>query len=97
MKKIIFLNLVTFLILFFGACTSGTTKQEVNNKSMMMSSSTDSLSMKTNMHEYYTCTMHPQIIKDKPGKCPICGMDLVKKLADSSHKMTHMGIDSMKH
>lgn len=25
----------------------------------------------------YTCGMHPQIIKDKPGKCPICGMNLV--------------------
>jgi len=25
----------------------------------------------------YTCPMHPQIISDKPGKCPICGMDLV--------------------
>jgi len=27
----------------------------------------------------YTCSIHPQIIKDKPGKCPICGMELVKK------------------
>lgn len=25
----------------------------------------------------YTCSMHPQIVQDKPGKCPICGMDLV--------------------
>jgi membrane fusion protein, copper/silver efflux system len=25
----------------------------------------------------YTCPMHPQIIADKPGQCPICGMDLV--------------------
>ena len=29
--------------------------------------------------EIYTCPMHPEIIRDKPGKCPICGMDLVKK------------------
>lgn len=28
--------------------------------------------------EYYTCPMHPQVHKDKPGVCPICGMDLVK-------------------
>lgn len=27
----------------------------------------------------YTCPMHPEIIKDKPGKCPICGMTLVEK------------------
>jgi multidrug efflux pump subunit AcrA (membrane-fusion protein) len=25
----------------------------------------------------YTCPMHPQVISDHPGKCPICGMDLV--------------------
>jgi Cu+-exporting ATPase len=24
----------------------------------------------------YTCPMHPQIIRDKPGACPICGMAL---------------------
>lgn len=25
----------------------------------------------------YTCSMHPQIRQDKPGRCPICGMELV--------------------
>lgn len=28
---------------------------------------------------YYTCPMHPQIRESQPGKCPICGMTLVKK------------------
>ncbi|PZR33019.1 MAG: efflux transporter periplasmic adaptor subunit [Azospira oryzae] len=27
----------------------------------------------------YTCPMHPSVIQDGPGKCPICGMDLVPK------------------
>ncbi len=27
----------------------------------------------------YTCTMHPEVISDKPGKCPKCGMELVEK------------------
>lgn len=31
----------------------------------------------------YTCPMHPQIIADTPGKCPICGMDLVQIAASS--------------
>lgn len=30
--------------------------------------------------QLYTCSMHPFIIKDKPGSCPICGMELIKKL-----------------
>lgn len=35
--------------------------------------------------QLYTCPMHPQIISDRPGSCPICGMDLVpiKKLEES--------------
>ena len=32
----------------------------------------------------YICPMHPTVVSDKPGSCPICGMDLVKKEADAS-------------
>jgi hypothetical protein len=27
----------------------------------------------------YTCPMHPEVVQDKQGKCPKCGMDLVEK------------------
>lgn len=30
-------------------------------------------------HDQYTCPMHPTVIQDQPGTCPICGMDLVRK------------------
>ena len=26
---------------------------------------------------FYTCSMHPQIMQDRPGTCPICGMELI--------------------
>jgi len=26
---------------------------------------------------YYTCPMHPSVKAEKPGACPICGMNLV--------------------
>lgn len=34
----------------------------------------------THSHEIaqvWTCSMHPQIRQDKPGKCPLCAMDLI--------------------
>lgn len=43
----------------------------------------------------YTCPMHPQIVQDGPGKCPICGMNLVpvekskKKDKDADHMHMH--------
>jgi multidrug efflux pump subunit AcrA (membrane-fusion protein) len=33
---------------------------------------------------YYQSAMHPWIKSDKPGKCPICGMDLVPIYADAA-------------
>lgn len=27
----------------------------------------------------YTCPMHPEVVSDKPGRCPQCGMNLEKK------------------
>ena len=34
--------------------------------------------------QLYTCSMHPFIIREKPGLCPICGMELIKKIQESS-------------
>lgn len=28
---------------------------------------------------HYTCPMHPDVLQDKPGDCPKCGMKLVEK------------------
>jgi len=36
---------------------------------------------------YYTCSMDPQIKENKPGKCPICKMELTMA-RKSSHKNT---------
>ena len=66
-------------------------------------SSLDLETFKKDMKEKYTCPMHPDVISDKPGKCPKCGgMDLVKiqpssfKNQNSKHKnhsMDHKGHD----
>ncbi len=39
----------------------------------------------------YTCPMHPQIVQDAPGKCPLCGMTLVPlaKSKDGAEHSSH--------
>jgi membrane fusion protein, copper/silver efflux system len=34
-------------------------------------------SVRAAARQLYTCPMHPDVISNKPGKCPKCGMDLV--------------------
>lgn len=54
-------------------------------------------------HEYengkqlYTCPMHPQIVQDHPGKCPICGMDLVPVEKKSPDPDTESGVKDKDH
>ena len=54
-----------------------------------------SSSSKTEMTKdsvYYTCSMHPEVKMAKPGKCPKCGMTLVKKTV----KITNTKMEAMK-
>ncbi|WP_462220491.1 heavy metal-binding domain-containing protein [Ferruginibacter sp.] len=42
--------------------------------------------------ETYTCTMHNEVMSDKPGKCPKCEMNLVKqKMTAEQMKMMKEG------
>lgn len=42
-------------------------------------------------NQRFTCPMHPEVVKDEPGKCPKCGMNLVpvEKPGDDQPKVTH--------
>ena len=51
-------------------------------------------SHKAESQETYTCPMHPQIIRDKPGQCPICKMDLVIKVKDGE-KLTDTSLNAL--
>jgi membrane fusion protein, copper/silver efflux system len=54
--------------------------------------STGAVSIQTekSAQQLYTCPMHPDVIRDKPGSCPICGMNLVPKKAEEAPKMEDM-------
>ena len=57
-------------MLFFYSYTYSQEMKDMNNNKKDTTSKTVS---------YYTCIMHPDVKKDKPGKCPLCGMELYKK------------------
>jgi uncharacterized paraquat-inducible protein A len=52
--------------------------------------STTQKHQKTKVATKYTCEMHPEVVKSKPGKCPKCGMNLtaVKSKKTTATKMT---------
>ncbi|HEX7411981.1 MAG TPA: heavy metal-binding domain-containing protein [Bacteroidales bacterium] len=83
MKKSIFITLLAAaLFVTLSACSNSTPK----------SSAAES---KAAEKAIYTCTMHPEVRSDKPGKCPKCGMELVKmETADSTH--TYHQSDTMR-
>ncbi len=33
--------------------------------------------------ETYRCPMHPSVVSDRPGSCPVCGMDMARDKAES--------------
>lgn len=35
---------------------------------------------------YYTCSMHPQVMEEHPGNCPICGMKMIQARKSQSQK-----------
>lgn len=55
------------------------------------------LKKKAEMKEVYTCSMHPDVKLDKPGKCPECGMKLEKKMMPMEHMKAHMHKEKMMH
>lgn len=52
---------------------------------------------KTSEGIYYTCSMHPEIKKDEPGNCPICGMKLIEKheKIESSKDTLHIEVSDL--
>lgn len=75
MERKLFIKGITLMAmlpsLFFAACSSEKKQKTAAVKEKQQT---------------YTCPMHPQVIKNEMGTCPICGMDLVPFEKNSSDK-----------
>ncbi len=92
MIKLLRSILLIFVLLFTTACM----EEPVRNTAQP-----DDKHDHTQQHVYYTCSMHPHIREDKPGKCPICHMNLTKIVVDedkrSAIEHTSILLKSQKH
>ena len=77
MKKTLFL-----LIAILGVTTVFAQMEQMDNSKMKHETATSTNVVK------YTCPMHPEVVSDKPGKCPKCGMNLVEKKVGVSKTYT---------
>ncbi len=85
MRFNIFLTIILTLLI---SCES-----EINTSDLKDSKEHHSSEHQSESKVYYTCSMHPQIKEDKPGKCPICHMNLTKIEVDESEKDTQSKLD----
>jgi membrane fusion protein, copper/silver efflux system len=68
MKNLFFITAFSIFLFFMAACRDN---RQVTG------------TVKVTQKETWTCSMHPEIVLDQPGSCPICGMDLVKKVENA--------------
>ena len=84
MKKTIIFVCLTALVGFASSCSGNKSKEAEPAE-------------QSAMKVIYTCRMHPQVVQDQPGNCPICGMTLIKKevpATDSTMMMQPSDMDS---
>lgn len=80
MKKLI---LITFFGIGMAVLASGSTLLPGNSTALSGNKSTDLTDQEQKkdaaVKTVYSCPMHPEVVQDKAGKCPKCGMNLTAK------------------
>ncbi|MBS3915622.1 MAG: hypothetical protein KG003_14095 [Bacteroidetes bacterium] len=68
--------------IFFAAVLAIVTMVACNGSTNQNNGTTQNFSLDTTKLKsgstYYQCEMDPEIVSDKPGKCPTCEMDLTE-------------------
>lgn len=73
MKSKFFYSTILIVGLMFAGLSVNSVYGQTENKTTTTKTTTVKKTMK------YACPMHPDVVMNKPGKCPKCGMALVEK------------------
>lgn len=73
--------IIILLLFFLGSCSKHDSHLKANGHTQVENN-------KETSKTYYTCPMHPQIKEKKPGKCPICHMNLNKVEIETEEEST---------
>lgn len=79
-KWLFIIPLVFITIVALNSCKENTTKEHAAHEEHK---------------EVYTCSMHPEIIRNESGKCPICGMALIKKADGNEKQITTVDLNTL--
>lgn len=86
MRKL-FYSLVCIFMLAFASCSSS--EKPANQV-------TDTVSV-PQPASVYTCPMHPEVLRNAPGSCPECKMDLIIKSDEAAMADSNTNHDSHQH
>jgi Cu(I)/Ag(I) efflux system membrane fusion protein len=73
-----------FLLLSISACAEKDSAPEPSETMEVAADDSVAEHIEKHLDPKYVCPMHPQIVKDEEGSCPICGMDLVPKVIEET-------------
>lgn len=77
MKKSIIIAAAAIAFMF-AACNNSANKTDSSkSETTTQTFNLDTTKLKSG-ETFYQCEMHPEVLSDKPGSCPKCGMDLVE-------------------
>ena len=100
-REIVRLVVIAFVLFTFTGCmgvshlTHKTDRDATNMVTGTSGNNQENQASPDVVQAVYTCSMHPEVVSNKPGNCPKCGMELVLQKPGTAMKGHKMGMMCM--
>ena len=89
-------SLIAIFVVFILSAPLGSLVAQDPHKGHKHYSKQSEMKSKQQEASFWTCSMHPQIKLKEPGKCPICGMNLIPVNRDETDESSSNGAATLK-